>query len=182
MGYYLSIPILALAVAYQSSLLPAVVQSVLDALFGLNLYAGKPDLVLLIVLSWAVQAELEEAIFWAFAGGIMQDLLSVTPVGTSVLALLILVFAINILSRNFYQFGVAFLLIFVVVGTFLQHLVLQVVLAIGGYPLDFTQSLPYFTLPTLLYNVVLVLPLYIVLRRIQKRLPRPQSAWDVNSR
>jgi len=184
MGYYLAIPILALVVAYQSSLLPNVVQGTLQAslLPNVDFYVAKPDLVLLIVLSWAVHSELEEAIFWAFAGGIMRDLLSVTPVGTSVMGLLIMIFAINILARNFYQFSIFFLIFFVVIGTFLQHFIVQGVLAIGGYPPDFGQSLPYFTLPTLLYNVVLVLPIYFVLRRIQKRIPKPQSAWDVNPR
>ncbi len=188
MGYYLAIPILALVVAYQSSLLPNVVQALLEGVLqasilpGAEFYVARPDLVLLLVLSWAVHSELDEAIFWAFTGGILRDLMSVVPVGTSVLGLLLLIFAINILSRNFYQFSIFFLLFFVVVGTFLQHFIVQGVLAIGGYSPDFSQSLPYFTLPTLLYNVALVLPIYFVLRRIQKRIPRPQSPWDVNPR
>lgn len=171
MGYYVSVPFLALAVVLQSSVLPYW-----------RWYAGQPDLILLLVLCWAVHAQWQEALFWAVLGGLLQDVVGLTPLGTSVIGLVLLVFAIQSISTNVYRFSVLLLVVAVVVGTFLQHGILYAVLGITQTPVNILESLRYFTLPTLSYNLLLLLPLYWLLRRIQKRLPRPQSAWDVNPR
>lgn len=166
MGYYIGMVTLVLVAALQPTVLPAI-----------RVFGGQPDLTLLLVLCWSVHAELEESVFWAFLGGITLDLLSITPLGTSVIGLLIMVFAIRSLSQRLYSFSLFFLVGFVAIGTILQHVILITVLTSTGYPTDFVSIAQYFTLPTLVYNVVLTVPVYWVLRRFQKRIPEPQRGF-----
>lgn len=160
MGYYISIPVLALVVALQSSLLP-----------DYRLLSGQPSLMLLVVLSWAVHADWDEAIFWAFAGGIMQDLLAPVPTGTSVIAPLLMIYALKTLQFSMFSLSLLLLVGFALIGTVVHHIILIVALAITGYPVDVLTMIPNFTLPTLLFNLVGVLPVYVVVRLMQNRLP-----------
>ena len=163
MGYYLAIPILVLAAALESSLLPYV-----------RLYSGQPGLVLLIVLAWGLQAPLEEALFWAFVGGITQDLLSIMPIGTSVIAPVIILFGAEVIRKQLYRVSILTLMGMVLAGTLLNEVVSLIVLALIGAPRDLAEVLPYVLLPEIFYNLILMLPIYAVLRLIQRRIHRPE--------
>jgi rod shape-determining protein MreD len=170
MGYVLAVPILMVAVVLQTSFFPAFFAGI-----------GQPELVMLLVLSWAVHAAWEEALFWVFLGGILQDLLAPAPTGTSVIALLLLVFAIKWLDSGLYRLNIVFLTGFVIFGTLVHHLVLVLVLAVIGYATNLADMVQLYTLPTIAYNLLAIVPVYFVLRWIQKRIPKPQSAWGVSS-
>ena len=160
MGYYLALILLPLAAAFQSTWVPL-----------LRIDNGQPDFVLLLVAGWAVRASWQEAIFWAFVGGIASDLLSVLPTGTSVIALLLMVFAIRALAEQLYGANALFLIGFVIAGTLLQESISAAILAVIGFHGDLVQWVEFLLLPTLFYNLILTIPAYWVLRRIQKRLP-----------
>lgn len=188
MGYFLALPILALAAILQVGLLPRLLVSPID--FGtipllnvplsVEIYDGQLSLVLILVLAWAVHAEIEEAVFWAFIGGIFQDVLNpIIPTGVSVISLLIMVFAIKALEQNFYRFSIVLLISFVLIGTVAQHVSVFMALILQGYTLSIFDVFLSFTLPSLGMNLLASVPLYLLLRLIQKRQPRRQTAWDV---
>jgi rod shape-determining protein MreD len=163
MGYYIAIPLLALAAAFESSVLPF-----------LRLYSGQPSLVLLLVLCWGLHAPLEEALFWAFVGGIFHDLLSITPLGTSTIALVIVLFGAEAIRKQVYRVSIVTLMGMVLGGTLLQEVVVFIVLALIGAPRDLTEVLPYVLLPEIFYNLILMLPLYVILRFFQRRIHKPE--------
>lgn len=158
MGSYLSIPILVLAAALQSGAVPQ-----------LRILGGAPDLVLLCVIAWAVNAKLEEGVVWAIVGGVLQDLLSSTPTGMSAVGMVLVVFMVNQFSQQVYGVGVAVIAIFVLAGTAIFHLVTLVLLVVTGGRVDPLVDLSYVVLPTLVYNFVFIWPIYWFLRRIQRR-------------
>jgi len=159
MGAFLSIPLLAVAAALQASLIPQI-----------RLLGGGPDLVFLLVMSWAIDGAPEEGIIWAFTGGIMLDLLSYNPTGTSVLGMLVLVFLITGLQQRVYRVGIILLAGLVIVGTLFQQLVVMGVLTMSGFSIDWAIGLTYVVAPTILYNLVLIWPIYWLVRRLQRRL------------
>lgn len=172
MGYYLSFAFLIVAAVLENSVL-----------LDYRLLEGQPSLVLMIVVCWAWYAELNEAIFWAFLGGILLDLMNpIMPLGVSVIAPLVIVFAVKVAERAFYDVSILALIAFVVAGTILHHVLVLLVLSAQGAsiaPVDYVRT---FTAPTLLFNLLGTFPIFFVLRRFQKRLPRRQSAWDVTPR
>ena len=158
MGSFLSLPILLLAAIAQSTLAPQI-----------QFLGGRPDLVLLLVLAWSVNADMDESVVWAFVGGIAQDLLSAMPTGTSTLGMIPLVFFVNSLNRQLYRIGLVFLVGLVIGGTLLKALVQVAVLLLTGHQYDLAE-ISYVVLPTILYNLVFIWPLYWFARRVQRRL------------
>lgn len=159
MGNYLSIVILALAAAFQASIGPQI-----------RLLGGEPDVVFLVVLSWSVNARLEEAVLWAFVGGIMQNLLSAAPLGASSMGMILVIFAVDAIRQQVYRIGLPLLILFVLVGSFVQQVVLMVILALTGFEIRWLDNLGYVVLPTIAYNLVFIGPIYWFVRRIQRRL------------
>jgi len=158
MGGYLSLPILVLAIALQTTAVPQV-----------RLWDGGPDLVFLCVLAWSVHAPLEESVAWALVGGIMQDLMSVAPVGMSSIGLIVIVFAVNRLARQVHGVGVILLLGLAVAGSFFQQMVVWVLFAVLGFNVDLLDDFGFVIIPTIIYNLALILPVYVVLRFVQRR-------------
>jgi rod shape-determining protein MreD len=157
-GNYLSIPILALAAAIQSTLVPQI-----------RLLGGGPDLVFLIVLAWSVNANLESSVTWALVGGICQDLLSAAPIGTSSVGLILVAFGVSQLASQVQGIGLIFLSGLALAGTFVQQVVFMLLLGLFGFRMDFIGDLNYVVFPTMLYNLVLIWPVYWLVRRIQRR-------------
>jgi len=166
MGKFLSLPILLIAAALQASFVPQI-----------RLLGGGPDLVFLLVIAWSINAELDDSIVWAFVGGIAQDLLSAAPTGTSVLGMLIIIFAVSGLGRQVYRIGIVILVGLVLGGTLLQQVIEMVIIWLVGFEVNWLVDFAYIVAPTMFYNLLLILPVYWFVRRIQRRyLPDPGTS------
>ena len=161
MGGLLSIPLLAFAAALQATLIPQI-----------RLLGGGPELVFLIVLAWSIHSNLEDSILWAFIGGITQDLLSAAPTGTSVVGMLLLVFAVSGLGQQVFRIGILILVGLVFAGTIVNHLMSMFILTLAGFQVDWLNNLTFVTAPTVVYNLVFIFPIYWFIRRLQKRIGR----------
>ncbi len=159
MGRYLSLPILAFCVVLQSSILPQI-----------RIASGQPSLVLLFVLAWSLNAELDDALFWAVTGGIMQDLMSQAPLGTSSLSLVMIAFVANSIRRQVYSVNIVMLLGLVLAGTIVFQVTSLLILAMVGMPYGLIEMIRNVLIPTLFYNLLLIYPVYFIVRWIQRRL------------
>jgi rod shape-determining protein MreD len=159
MGNFLSIPLLAVAAALQASFVPQI-----------RILGGGPDFVFLLVLAWAINADLGSSVVWVFVGGIMQDLLSSAPLGTSVLGMLLVVFGISGIGQQVYRIGFVLLVSATLIGTLTQHIVSMLVFSFTGHPVDLVTSLTYVTAPTMFYNLILIWPIYGFIRYLQRRI------------
>lgn len=172
MGYYVGVLFLALFAILENSVL-----------IDFRLLDGQPSLVLVAVITWAWHADFTEAIFWAFVGGIALDILNpIIPMGTSVIAMVVMIFAVKTIERTFYQVSIFALIGFVAFGTLLHHIIIFLAFTLQGIsviPVEYVQN---YTLPTLAFNLIGTMPMYWFLRRFQKRLPQSQSAWGISSR
>ncbi len=161
MSGLLSIPLLACAAALQATLIPQI-----------RLLGGAPELVFLTVLAWSINSSLEDSILWAFVGGIAQDLLSVAPTGTSVVGMLFLVFAVSGVGQQVFRIGIPILFSLIFLGTIINHLMTMFILTLAGFQVDWLNNLTFVTAPTIVYNLVFILPIYWLVRRLQKRVVR----------
>ncbi|MGJ3238350.1 MAG: rod shape-determining protein MreD [Anaerolineae bacterium] len=180
MGYYLGMILLSVFAILENSALIEMRELIALWLEAPNFY-GQPSLVLIAVVAWSWHAELNEALFWAFVGGIALDVLNpIVPTGTSVIAILVTIFAVKAVVRLFYQMSIFALLAFISIGTVLHQIIIFTIFALQGVaimPIDYFQN---YMAPTLAFNLVLILPMYWLLRRFQKRLAHRQSPWAVN--
>ncbi len=149
MGRYLSIPILIVAAILQSTVIPVI-----------RIGGGGPDLIFMLVLSWTMLADTQEGIIWAMVGGITQDLVNGLPTGTSALALVIVAFLVNLVFGSVAHNNLIIPPVVIAAGTVFYHFVLIGLLAALGRSVPISYTLTYVTFPTLLFNVVLSLPVY----------------------
>jgi rod shape-determining protein MreD len=131
----------------------ALVQTVL--LSRIDVWGARPELMLLVVLIWAVVRGVDEGLVWGFIGGLIVDLLSGGPMGATVLALLSVVFLAGQPWGQGLSSQVARLLLPAVVGVVVYHLVLLLALAWAGRAVDWGFALLRVAGPSVLLNVVL---------------------------
>lgn len=163
MGTYWSLPLVALAVILQATIIPQM-----------RILGGQPDLIFLMTLSWSIHGRLEQSVTWAFVGGIAQDLMSAAPLGTSTLGLILMVFGVEMIKQQVYSVGFMLLGALVVGGTILIKVSQMLVLSVSGFNVPFIESFLYVIVPSIAYNLVFIAPVYWVMRRIQRRATAQQ--------
>ena len=174
MGRYLSIVVLSVAAALSASVIPnflvwvaALGGEFLPMLAGSR---GQLSLVMLLVLCWSLHAPLGEGLMWALVGGLALDLLSILPPGATSAALLVIVYAVNSVSRQLFRARIPLLLVMAAVATCFLFSYTYAALFLLGYNYDLLSVARVNLLPTLLYNVAAALPIYAVVRLAQRRL------------
>jgi rod shape-determining protein MreD len=141
---YFGLPILLLA---------AVLQSVwLD---GLRLIGGRPDLVLLLVVTWSIIRGANEGALWGFVGGVICDLLSGSGLGLWTLSLT----TVGLLAGQPWVQALGPTLIRLALmsafGTLVGHTVLLLTMALLGYAVSLGRDLPAVAFPAAMLNLML---------------------------
>jgi rod shape-determining protein MreD len=162
LALWLSVPLLALLAAMQTSLVPS-----------LDVGAARPQLVLVFVICWAVVRGEGEALPWAIVGGALLDLLSPLPPGSHIVALCLVAFTADLGHRFLHGQSLLFAAVAVALGS----------LVYGALLLGFAGDLPHRAvllglarrqiLPGAAYNLVLTVPVLLLLRAWNRRFPRP---------
>lgn len=121
----------------------------------IDILGARPDLMLLVVLIWAVVRGLDEGLLWAFGGGLIVDLLSGGPLAGTALALLAAAFlAGQSLGEEVGSDSVR-VTVLAAVGALTYHLVLLAVLAWTGHTVSWGFSLARVGAPSVVLNAML---------------------------
>lgn len=144
--YYVGFPLLILAAVFDTTLMTL-----------LRIWGGAPNLVLVLVVSWALVVDLREALPWALIGGISRDLLSIVPTGSSALILILIVVLIDQYIPKLDYRNVVIPPLVVAIATLLYDLLFLALLVIQGRPVPQFFTLIYVILPGLVENIVIVL-------------------------
>jgi rod shape-determining protein MreD len=150
----------------------AVLQSAV--LSRLTLFGGTFNLVLLTVLCWNLLAERSDGLGWAFVGGLFADLLSAGPTGASIIGLLAVGYVAGLTEGRLWRTHFLLPLASALLGTLAFQLIYLGVLATTGRLVNLGDQLAYVTFPSVFLNMVGILPLYWVIRRLHDWLrPAP---------
>ena len=153
MSYIVGLPLLAFAAVLQATLLPQF-----------RLFGGTIDLVLLLTLNWTLVGESRGGPIWALMGGLCLDLLSGGPLGANALGLVLVAYLASLSEGRFWSSHVLLPLASVLLGTVVYHLVYLLTLAATGHSVSWGLSLSQVTLPTVLLNTLVMLPVYHLVR------------------
>jgi rod shape-determining protein MreD len=160
MSLQVGMPLLILAALLQATVLPY-----------LRISGGQPDLVVVITLAWALLDDGVEAAVWALVGGVALDLFSGAPMGFSALILLPGVFLISLTETQVYHTNALFALGIAGSAAVLYH-VLHIVglYVLMARPVVLMPTLYYITMPAVVFDLVLILPTFWLLRPVYARL------------
>lgn len=153
--------LLALAAIIQSSFLPA-----------LGLVQVRPDLVLAIVVIWAVLRGVREALPWALLGGLLADTLSGGPFGASAFALVIVAFCSSAGEAGVFRNSLFLPLVAVFWSNVLYGIIMLFLLATFQQQIDWLASLRHIIVPGALATMVATPLLYFPLSRLERRTRR----------
>lgn len=118
-GLYLAIPLMAVIAVLQSTVLPRI------PIFGIV-----PQLWLVATLAWTLLHGIRDGLIWALVGGILIDLFSASPLGTTALALMAAVAVVTLVQRSLPQNRTLIPILLTILGTFVFWFVYLLLLRI----------------------------------------------------
>ena len=149
----IAIPVLALAFMLQTAVVSRI-----------TLLSGSADLVLLILVAWALQEQVESAWHWAALAGLMAAFVSGLPPLVLLVAYLLAVSLARYILHQIWQTPVLALFTVTFFSTLLLHLITYLTLVIRGSTTAFGDALALITLPSLFLNFLLALPVHTFIR------------------
>lgn len=163
MAYLIGVPLLALLAVFQSSVLGWML-----------LLDGRPDLILLAVVSWALTGRATESMVWGLIGGIFLDLFTGLPFGLSAISLILIAYVISSLLDRFWEGHVLTPLGAILVASLVFHLIQLATIFVTGRPIDFVLALQRVVLPSTFLNLALALPAKSLADGLNERLNPPE--------
>jgi rod shape-determining protein MreD len=140
----LAFPILTILTLFQTAIASRVF-----------LLHGSPDLVLLVILAWALQERVTTAWHWAIIGSLLVSIPSAQPVYATIAGYLLATGVTVLLKKRVWQVPFFAMSIATIVGTFLNTSITWLVLILRGHPLPMMESLNLVILPSVLLNLLL---------------------------
>lgn len=144
MSLYFGIPILLFAAVLQSAWLE-----------DLRVLGGRPDLVLLLTVTWSIIRGSNEGTLWGFVGGLFCDVLSGSAFGLWTLILTVVSFLAGQPWVHALGPTVIRLAMMALVGTLVGHLGMVGLMTLLGYPVDLGRAVQTVAGPAALLNVLL---------------------------
>jgi len=152
MAIFLALPILGLMVILQSAIFSQV-----------HLLNGSIDLVLLVVVAWAVQERVKTAWHWGIIAGLLVSLATSVPIWAIVPAYVIATGIAIYMRRIFWQRPLLAMIMATFFAILITHAITVVALGITGIPIPLIEAFYLITIPSILLNLLLAIPMYALI-------------------
>ena len=146
-------PLIALTVILQTAIIS-----------DLKLLTGYADLPMIVIAAWALQERVESAWHWAAITCLLVGFISSLPWIIFVIGYFGIVYIARSLQRRVWQAPLLAMFSVVFIGTLFMHLLSFATLTILGTPFSFSEVATLITLPALLLNILLSIPVYTLMR------------------
>jgi hypothetical protein len=125
---------------------------------------GSADLVLLVIIAWALQEQVDSAWIWALLGGLLIGFSSAVSLfiplavylSSNALALMV--------RRRIWQIPILGMFAITLIGTLLSHVLTALTISISGTALPWLDVFQLITLPSLFLNILLAAPIYAIVK------------------
>ncbi len=131
---------------------------------------GTADLVLLAIAAWALHSRVTTHWHWAVIGGLAMAIPSGVPFGVFPAAYLLMVLLAHLLRQRVWRAPILAMFVVVFAGTMVSHGLTLLTLWFVGMPRPLFDSLNLITLPSLLLNILLAVPMYVLIGDLAKWL------------
>ena len=133
-----------------------------------------PDFALVLLLVWSASRGMEEGLLWAFGLGLWIDFLTLDPLGTHVLPLLVVAIVGGLTRGRLFRSGLILPAVAVVGATVSYRIVEMVIKVFSGRSVELTGELRLALLAALL-NVLLVPLVYGLVLVMDRWIPKRVS-------
>jgi len=150
-----AIPLLGLAVIVQSSIIGQF-----------PLLEGTADIVLVLVTAWALQEAVTTGFHWAFLASVFVGLVSSLPWFVYLVGYTGIVLLAVLLQRRVWQVPMLAMFTVTFLGTTLLHILTYLYLSFSGEAISLADSLGMITLPSVLLNMLVAIPIFGIMRNL----------------
>lgn len=157
MRHLVAFPILALAVILQSAIVSRI-----------SLLSGYADLVLIVVIAWALQERVETAWHWAILAGSMYAVVTGLPWAIPLAGFLAAVLIARGLQKRIWQAPLIAMFTVTFLASLFSHLLSYTVINLLGASMPFGDSFSLVTLPSMLLNLLLAIPVFWLMRDLAR--------------
>jgi rod shape-determining protein MreD len=159
-----AVPVILLSVILQSAVISRV-----------YLLSGIADLPLVMLAAWSLQEEVDSAWHWAAATGLLVGFVSGLPLAVPLVGYITIVLLARIFQRRVWQAPLLAMFSITFLGTIIVSGLSLGVLRFAGVPLPISDVLGLLTLPSVLLNMLLAMPVYAVMRDLARWVyPTPE--------
>lgn len=159
-----AVPVILLSVILQSAVISRV-----------YLLSGIADLPLVMLAAWSLQEEVDSAWHWAAATGLLVGFVSGLPLAVPLVGYITIVLLARIFQRRVWQAPLLAMFTITFLGTIIVSGLSLGVLRFAGVPLPISDVLGLLTLPSVLLNMLLAIPVYAVMRDLARWVyPTPE--------
>ena len=155
----ISLPLLGLLVIIQSAIISRF-----------TLLRGSADIVLLVIIAWALLDQDNSAWFWAVFGGIVVNMVSALPLFIPLICYLISVAIAKLIRRRISQIPYLAMVVSVFCGTIISLGLSWISLVIEGNPIPFSLAMNIIILPSLLLNTFLSFLVYFLIGGLAEKV------------
>ena len=138
---------------------------------------AKPDLVLLIVISWSLLRGTGEGVVWGFTGGLCVDLLSGGPFGASAVGMMTVGLLSGQGATNLFKGNLLLPLLLVPIGTAVYYALILAVLELTGRAPVLDPILAQAIMPAAVVNLIAMPFVYMLMRWLDRITERQQISW-----
>lgn len=163
MSLLIALPILGGLAIFQSAILGRV-----------PLLMGTADILLLAVISWSLQERVDTAWQWSIIGGFFASLGSGLPFGILIMCYIITTGIALVVRKRVWKFPILAMFLMTFIGTFIVHFSSLAARLLSGVTIPIIEAFYLITLPSLLLNVLLAIPMYYVIADIAGWLYRSE--------
>lgn len=153
----LAVPVIIVTVMLQSSLIRYM-----------PLLSGFADLPLVMLAAWAMQEQVDNAYHWAIATGILVGFISGLTMFVPIVTYLMVVALAQAFQRRVWQAPLLAMFSVTFIGSIVLYALSFLVLTITGVTLQITEVVGLLVLPGILLNMLLVIPVYIIMRDLAR--------------
>ncbi|MBT7817982.1 MAG: hypothetical protein HN672_01375 [Chloroflexi bacterium] len=134
----------------------------------MKLLQGSADFVLLTLLGWILHERTEGHWQWGVLAGLFTGFASELPIWVTVFGYLLVVLAIQYLHSKIWQAPMVILFVSIIVGSILVLFLDTTYLVVIGVQLPFLDSLNLVILPSVILNMLFILPVYALMGELVK--------------
>jgi hypothetical protein len=149
----LALPVLGLAFMLQTGIVSRI-----------NLLSGSADLVMAILVTWALQEKVKSAWYWAVAAGLMAGFISGLPWYIPLAGYLLVVGIARLVHRRVWQAPLLATFVVMFLGTVGMQLLSAGYLLVVGAPFQIGDAIGLIIIPCTMLNLLLVIPTHYVIR------------------
>lgn len=143
-----------------------ILQSVVIS--NLHLRYGSANIMMLVILAWAIQEKAQKKWAVGLFGAILYSLISATSVYVTILTYLIIITITRFIINKLWRMPIFIMILMSIIGTFLEHFLSLFSLQFSGTYLPIQESISLVTLPSVLLNLIISIPVYAIITDITR--------------